>query len=109
MALRLLPELWTEASARKNFAYYEPITAHTSSLSPPIHALVAAWLRDDALCRKYLEQSMSIDLVQSFRGAAGGVRIGSLGALRQAIVVRTGRFQVQQREHWLRPLPSHSD
>jgi kojibiose phosphorylase len=85
MAIRLLPEWWTEAAVRKNFAYYEPITAHTSSLSPPIHALVAAWIRDDALCRKYLEQSMNIDLAPPYRGAAGGVRIGALGALRQVI------------------------
>jgi len=85
MAMRLLPEWWTEAAVRKNFAYYEPITAHTSSLSPPIHALVAAWIRDDALCRKYLEQSMNIDLAPPYRGAAGGVRIGALGALRQVV------------------------
>jgi kojibiose phosphorylase len=93
MALRLLPELWAEASARKNVAYYEPITAHTSSLSPPIHALVAAWLRDDALCGKYLEQSMSIDLVPPYRGAAGGVRLASLGAMRQAIVFGLAGFK----------------
>jgi kojibiose phosphorylase len=93
MALRLFPELWTEASARKNVAYYEPITAHTSSLSPPIHALVAAWLRDDALCRKYLEQSMSIDLLPPFRGAAGGVRLASLGAMRQSIVFGLAGFK----------------
>ncbi len=85
MAIRLLPELWTEAAVRKTVAYYEPITAHTSSLSPPIHSLIAAWIRDDALCRKYLDQSIGIDMVPPYRGAAGGVRIGSLGALRQAI------------------------
>jgi trehalose/maltose hydrolase-like predicted phosphorylase len=93
MAMRLLPEWWSEASARKNVAYYEPMTAHTSSLSPPIHALVAAWVRDDALCRKYLEQSRTIDLEPPFRGAAGGVRLGSLGALRQAITFGLGGFK----------------
>ena len=93
MAVRLLPELWTEASARRNFDYYEPITAHTSSLSAPTHALVAAWLRDEAACCKYLEQSMSIDLTESFRGAAGGVRIGSLGGLRQAIMFGLAGFK----------------
>lgn len=93
MAMRLLPEMWTEAAARKNLAYYEPITSHTSSLSPPVHALIAAWLRDDVLCRKYLEQAMNIDLVHSFRGAAGGVRIGSLGALRQAVLYGLAGFK----------------
>jgi kojibiose phosphorylase len=93
MAMRLLPDMWTEASARKNLTYYEPMTAHTSSLSPPVHALIAAWLRDDALCRRYLEQAMNIDLVHSFRGAAGGVRIGSLGALRQAVTYGLAGFK----------------
>ncbi len=93
MALRLFPEWWTEAAARKNLAYYEPITAHTSSLSPPMHALVAAWLRDDDLCRKYLEQSMSIDLQPPYRGAAGGVRLASQGALRQVIVFGLAGFK----------------
>jgi trehalose/maltose hydrolase-like predicted phosphorylase len=86
MALRLFPEWWTEKAARKNVDYYEPMTAHTSSLSPSMHALLAAWLRDETLCRKYLNLSMSIDLQPPFRGAAGGVRIASQGALRQAIV-----------------------
>ncbi len=93
MALRLFPEWWTEAAARKNLAYYEPITAHTSSLSPPMHAIVAAWLRDDDLCRKYLEQSMSIDLQPPYRGAAGGVRLASQGALRQVMVFGLAGFK----------------
>lgn len=90
MALFLLPDLWTEASARRNFEYYENITAHTSSLSPPIHALLAAWMRNDDLCRFYLERSMEIDLGNGFRGAATGIHVGSLGGLWQAIVFGLG-------------------
>ncbi len=93
MALRLVPAWFTEASARQNVAYYEPITAHTSSLSPSMHALLAAWLRDDALCRKYLDLSMSIDLEPPYRGAAGGVRLASQGALRQVTVFGLAGFK----------------
>lgn len=86
MAAVLLPELWTEASLRRNCAYYEPLTAHASSLSPPMHALLAAWLRDGDACREYLEQTIAIDLGDGFRGAAGGVHVAALGGLWQAIV-----------------------
>jgi kojibiose phosphorylase len=110
MAIRMLPELWTEAAARKNVAYYEPITAHTSSLSPPIHALIAAWVRDDALCRKYLDQSIGIDMVPPYTGAAGGVRIGSLGALRQAIAFGLAGLKFDSNSIGFDPfLPSGTD
>jgi kojibiose phosphorylase len=90
MALLLLPDLWTEASARRNMDYYEEITAHTSSLSPPIHALLAAWTRNDELCRFYLERSVDIDLGDAFRGAAAGIHVGSLGGLWQAVIFGLG-------------------
>lgn len=98
MAICLMPWLWTEASARRNFEYYEPITCHTSSLSPPVHALVAASLREGELCRKYLEWAMDIDLTESFRGAAGGVRIASLGALRQTALFGLAGFKFNSEE-----------
>jgi kojibiose phosphorylase len=97
MALRLLPELWSEASARRNMAYYELLTTHTSSLSPPIHALLAAWLRDDPLCQKYLEQTVEIDLGNSFLGAAGGIHVGALGGLWQALVFGLGGLKFSDR------------
>ena len=90
MALCLAPEMWSEAAARRNMAYYEPLTAHTSSLSPPVHALLAAWLRDDALCQAYLDQTIDIDLGDSYRRAASGVHTGALGGLWQAVVFGLG-------------------
>jgi kojibiose phosphorylase len=92
MSAALLPDAWSEAALRRNFAYYEPLTAHTSSLSPPIHALLAAWLRDGECCRAYLEQTARIDLGDGFRGAAGGVHVAALGGLWQAIVFGLAGF-----------------
>jgi kojibiose phosphorylase len=86
MSAALLPGAWSEAALRRNFAYYEPLTAHTSSLSPSVHAMLAAWLRDDERCRTYLEQTARIDLGDRFRGAAGGVHIAALGGLWQAVI-----------------------
>ena len=93
MSAALLPERWDEVALRRNFSYYEPITAHTSSLSPPVHALVAAWLREGDRCVAYLEETRKIDLGFGFRGAAGGVHLAALAGLWQAAVLGLAGFK----------------
>ena len=70
-----------------NFLYYEPRTVHGSSLSPGIHALVAARLGLLATAQRYLEQTADIDLGNTMGNAAGGVHIAALGSLWQAIIL----------------------
>lgn len=69
-----------------NFRYYEPRCAHDSSLSPAMHALVAARLGDmDTACR-YFRRTIEIDLANNMGNAADGVHIAALGGLWQAAV-----------------------
>jgi kojibiose phosphorylase len=89
----LVALLWDELSPavrRASYLYYEPRTAHGSSLSPGTHALVAArlGLLDEAA--RYLEQTASIDLGNTMGNAAGGVHAAALGSLWQAVVLGTG-------------------
>src|ERR1019366_7681149 len=69
-----------------NFRYYEPRTAHGSSLSPALYALVAARLGDGPLAQAYFRQAAEIDLANNMGNAAGGVHMGALGGLWQAAV-----------------------
>jgi trehalose/maltose hydrolase-like predicted phosphorylase len=69
-----------------NFEYYEPRCGHGSSLSPAIHALVAARLGDLARAERYFRQAAEIDLADNMRNAAGGIHAGALGGLWQAAV-----------------------
>lgn len=69
-----------------NFRYYEPRTAHGSSLSPAFHALVAARLGDLPYTERYFRQAAEIDLANTMGNAAGGVHIAALGGLWQAAV-----------------------
>jgi kojibiose phosphorylase len=69
-----------------NFRYYEPRTDHGSSLSPPIHALVAARLGDVALAERYFHRTVEIDLADTMGNASGGVHAAALGGLWQAAV-----------------------
>ena len=82
----LLWEQWPRAVHEANFRYYEPRTAHGSSLSPALHALVAARLGDGALARRYMQQASDIDLADKTGNAAGGVHMAALAGLWQAAV-----------------------
>jgi len=92
MAIHLLWDELHPDVREANFRYYEPRTAHGSSLSPSIHALVAARLGDVALARQYLKQSSEIDLGNTMGNAAGGVHAAAIGGLWQATVFGCGGF-----------------
>ena len=81
----LLWEKWPIEVHEVNFRYYEPRTAHGSSLSPALYALVAARLGDGKLAQAYFRQAAEIDLA-NMGNAAGGVHMGALGGLWQAAV-----------------------
>ena len=87
LLLALLWERFPPLVREANFRYYEPRTGHGSSLSPAIHALVAARLGDIALAERYFRQGAAIDLANNMGNAAGGVHIAALGGLWQATVL----------------------
>jgi trehalose/maltose hydrolase-like predicted phosphorylase len=87
LLLALLGERYPRAVQQANFRYYEPLTVHDSSLSPAVHALVAARLGDLDTAERYLTQSTMLDLdVERGVTAAGGVHIATLGGIWQALV-----------------------
>lgn len=89
--------LWDQFSAEvraANFRYYEPLTGHGSSLSPSIHALMAARLGDLPLAEKYLLQAAEIDLGNNMGNAAGGVHAAAVGGLWQAMIFGFGGLHV---------------
>ena len=86
MAIYLLWDQFSPDVREANFRYYEPRTAHGSSLSPSIHAAVAARLGHMDLARKYLKQSAEVDLGNNMGNAAGGVHVAALGGLWQAAI-----------------------
>jgi trehalose/maltose hydrolase-like predicted phosphorylase len=86
MLIYLLWDEFTPEVREANFRFYEPRCAHGSSLSPCIHALIAARLGDMALAQKYFRQASEIDLSDNMGNAAGGVHAAALGGLWQAAV-----------------------
>lgn len=86
----MLPHLFPQAFSRQtlaaNYHYYEPITDHGSSLSPAIHAAIAArlGLHDDA--ERYWRQSLWLDLSNVMGNSVLGVHAAGMGGTWQALV-----------------------
>jgi kojibiose phosphorylase len=84
MLIYLLWERFPPPVRRVNFEYYEPRCGHGSSLSPAIHALVAARLGKTALAERYFRQAAEIDLADNMGNASGGIHAATMGGLWQA-------------------------
>ncbi len=69
-----------------NYRFYEPRCAQGSSLSPCVHALLAARLGHMDLAEKYFRQASEIDLSDNRGDSAGGIHAAALGGLWQAAV-----------------------
>jgi trehalose/maltose hydrolase-like predicted phosphorylase len=87
MLHHLVPSEVEPGSLVPNLDYYEPRTAHGSSLSPAIHAVLMARVGrpDEAL--ETLRMAAYIDLHDTTSTTAGGVHIATLGGIWQAAVL----------------------
>ena len=85
MLHHLLPDEVEPGSLRANLDYYEPRTAHGSSLSPGMHAALfaRAGRLDEALAN--LRIAASIDFDDLSQTGAGGVHLAAMGGVWQAL------------------------
>ncbi len=98
----LLPQEFPGTSADANYRYYEPRTAHGSSLSAVMHAMVAARLGDVELALRYLHKIATFDPDPN---SAGGVRIAGLAGFWQAVVMGFGGLDINQEVLTIDPKP----
>ena len=95
MLAHVLPELMPGEVLHANYRYYEPRTSHGSSLSPAIHAAVAARIGELEQALAYFRMAAAVDLGDAMGNAAQGVHIATLGGLWQAAVLGFGGFRPQ--------------
>ena len=103
MLVHLLWDRLPSEVRRANFEYYEPRCGHGSSLSPAIHALVAARLGKIALAERYFRQAAQIDLANNMGNAAGGIHTAAMGGLWQAAVLGFAGLRLARDGPVLRP------
>jgi trehalose/maltose hydrolase-like predicted phosphorylase len=86
MLHHLVPDEVVADSLPANLDFYEPRTAHGSSLSPAIHAALLARLRRYGPALEWLRVAARIDLGDLTGSTAGGLHLATMGGLWQAIV-----------------------
>jgi kojibiose phosphorylase len=90
MLCYVLPNEIPADAALANLRYYEPITSHGSSLSPGIHAALAARLGQIKLAAEAFRMAADIDLSDNMGNAARGLHMATMGGLWQAAVMGFG-------------------
>ncbi len=95
MLLALLDHEVPRDVQRANFDYYEPRCGQGSSLSPAMHALVAARTGRLDLAERFFRETAAIDLGDSMGNAAAGVHIGALGGLWMSTVMGFGGMSLE--------------
>jgi trehalose/maltose hydrolase-like predicted phosphorylase len=86
MLHHLVPDEVAAGSLAANLAFYEPRTAHASSLSPGIHAALFARAGMLPQAQAALALTARIDLDDLSGVTAGGVHIAAMGSVWQALV-----------------------
>jgi trehalose/maltose hydrolase-like predicted phosphorylase len=96
MLHHLLPSEVAADSLEPNLRYYEPRTAHGSSLSPAIHAALFARARDYGQALEALAMATRIDLDDLTGTTASGLHLATMGGVWQAFAF--GFFGLRPRE-----------
>ncbi len=86
LLLALFPERFQHKHLLANWDYYERFIQHGSSLSPSIHALIAAKIGLVQKAREYFQLSARFAFVDYNKDSRGGVHIGNFGGLWQSLV-----------------------
>jgi trehalose/maltose hydrolase-like predicted phosphorylase len=85
MLHHLVPDEVVAGSLEPNLRYYEPRTAHGSSLSPAIHASVLARARDFDRALPELRLASRMDLDDLTGSSALGLHLATMGGVWQAL------------------------
>jgi len=86
MLHHLVPEEVATGSLEPNLAYYEPRTAHGSSLSPAIHAALFARAHRAGPALEALKLASRIDVDDLTGTTSGGLHLATMGGVWQALV-----------------------
>lgn len=103
MLMYVLPDEFSDAAKRLNYAYYEPRTLHKSSLSPAVHSIMGIEVGDRARALQYFRRSALVDLVDNQGNTQDGMHIASAGGTWQALVFGFGGFRVRNGQISFRP------
>lgn len=93
-----------KASLKRHFDFYEPMTVHESSLSPCIHAILAARLGKTEQAHAFYLQTSRLDLDDYNSEVEEGLHITSMAGTWMSIVEGFGGVRVVNNQLHLDPI-----
>jgi trehalose/maltose hydrolase-like predicted phosphorylase len=96
MLHHLVPDEVVPGSLEPNLAFYEPRTAHGSSLSPAVHAGLLARVGRHAQALESLRLATRIDLDDLTGSTASGLHVATMGGVWQALVMGMAGVRVAE-------------
>jgi trehalose/maltose hydrolase-like predicted phosphorylase len=103
-----VPDSVEPDSLEPNLRFYEPRTAHGSSLSPGVHAALFARTRDYDKALDALRIASRIDLDDLTDTTAGGLHLATMGSLWQALAFGFGGLRAHDGRLAVDPRLPHS-
>lgn len=104
----LFEDRFDKKTLRDNFEFYEPRTVHESSLSPSVHAVLAARLGMEEKAYEMYLRTARLDLDDYNNEVDEGLHITSMAGSWLAIVQGFGGMQIRKGKLQLNPfLPKH--
>ena len=96
LAYFMLEDAQSIDTMRKSFRYYEKITTHDSSLSPPIFSIVAARLGLEDRAYQYFGDSAKLDLKNLHRNTKDGIHTANMAGTFLTIVYGFGGLRLKE-------------
>ena len=103
LAMFLLGNEFGLEQKRRNFDYYDPLTTSDSSLSPPVHSIVAAEVGDAKRAMEHFRLALFMDLADVAQNTDQGIHIASTGGVWMALVYGFGGLRDHDGEICLDP------
>lgn len=94
--LYFLEERFDEDTLRRNFDFYEPRTVHESSLSPCVHAILAAKLGDEQRAYEFYLRTSRLDLDDYNNDTEDGLHITSMAGTWMSVVEGFAGMRVRE-------------
>ena len=98
-----LEDQFDTQTIRKNYDFYEPMTVHESSLSPCIHAILAAKLGYEDRAYKFYLRTSRLDLDDYNNDTEDGLHITSMAGTWMSVVEGFGGVRVKEGELYINP------
>ncbi|WP_069659799.1 glycoside hydrolase family 65 protein [Arcticibacter eurypsychrophilus] len=99
----LLEDQFDEDTIRRNFDFYEPRTVHESSLSPCVHAILAAKLGDEQRAYDFYLQTSRLDLDDYNNDTDDGLHITSMAGTWMSVVEGFAGMRIKDDQLYFHP------